>query len=69
MDFMDLKESILYTLDRRRSELDEELQGLKYACYDEIDRSYRNGYIDGYKDGYLALLGDLENLVKYDQLD
>ena len=65
----DYKESILYMLDRRRSELGEDLKRMKYSCPDEVEQYYRDGYVDGYRDGYLELLDDLYELLKYDQLD
>lgn len=65
MDYLELKEAILHVLDRRRCDLGDVLQQFK----NPIDLDYSYGFIDGYRKGYLSLLEDLENLVKYDQLD
>ena len=63
MTYDELKESILFVLDRRLDELGEELQRMKESGEKPKD------YMGGYKDGYLALLNDLEDLIRNDQLD
>ena len=63
MTYDELKESILAVLDRRLDELGEDLQRMKESG--EKSREYR----DGYRDGYLFLLNDLDDLIRNDQLD
>lgn len=63
MSYEELKESILYVLDRRLDELGEDLQRMKKRGEKSKD------YMDGYRDGYLFLLNDLDDLIRNDQLE
>ena len=58
MTYDELKEQILFVLDRRLDELGGDIQRIKERGEKSKD------YISGYKDGYLALLNDLDDLIR-----